>query len=253
MGSVPAVHSGATSSLRQREAQQTESAFASCKTSLPPLVCRSSPASRCRFLRSSWTSPTRGLNGETTTFTSSTFSSWLPQSDKARQRIPGGYSNLGALTYFPNCWRQSQDSSPGASPTTHRRCTQRGQLGKLHVQIFASGKSSSTRLQTSTPAAWIEIFERRLSLWEEQQLQHPYHPRHSACASQSDSLTVSLRVVHIHRLLGMSGSGCGTLEAPQWPIAPSTVTRNSTSPRNFVHSESRQKKKKGSNRMALHT
>ena len=37
------------------------------------------------------------------------------------KRIPGGPTCHGILAHFPNCLRQSQNSSPGASPTTLQR------------------------------------------------------------------------------------------------------------------------------------
>ena len=42
-----------------------------------------------------------GLKGETTTFTSSTFSTWLPQSTFSSKQTPGGHINLGILAHFP--------------------------------------------------------------------------------------------------------------------------------------------------------
>ena len=43
-------------------------------------------------------------------------------------------------------------------------------------------------------------------------------------------------VHHISRLLGLSGTGCGTFLTSQRPVAPSAITHRSTSsPSNFVH------------------
>ena len=133
--------------------------------------------------------------------------------------------------------------------TTHRRCTQHGQFSKLHVQSFTSWilEVLNCELATPTPAAWIEIFERRPSLWEEQQLQLPHRPQIPASPpiAFADGAHLiaetgvqkfhgqsnwSLRLVQNPRLLGLSGTGCGTLVTSQWPIAPSAVTQSSTRP-----------------------
>ena len=63
------------------------SALASWRTSLPPLFSRLTLQTS---VFSSWTSLIRGLKVETTTFTSSTFSPWLPESTLFSKRIPGG-------------------------------------------------------------------------------------------------------------------------------------------------------------------
>ena len=63
---------------------------------------------------------------------------WLPQSTSLRPlRV---LSKL--LAHRPICQRQSQDSLPDASRTTHRPCTQGGQLSKWILSNVASWKSS---------------------------------------------------------------------------------------------------------------
>ena len=60
---------------------------------------------------------------------------------------PGELRVLDTLAHLQICKRQSQESSPGASTTTHRRCTQRGQFSKSQVQSFTPRKSSTTSKQ----------------------------------------------------------------------------------------------------------
>ena len=106
----------------------SSSAKRACAIPLPvsllarPRCRRCSPASQCRF-PSSALGLRPCVNGGTTTFTFSTFSPWLPQSIRSSKRIPGGHTSLGILAHFPICLRQTQDSSPGASPATHQRCS----------------------------------------------------------------------------------------------------------------------------------
>ena len=111
-------------------------------------------------------------------------------------------------------------------------------------------------LTTPTQAAWIEIFARRLSLWEEQR-QQPYHPhiplpivlpdgahliaeahlrKHSLSVnSRASQIGWSLSLVHIRRLLGMSGTGGSSPEVSQLRIVPSLVERHATFFLSFVH------------------
>ena len=63
-----------------------------------------------------------------------------------------------------------------SNPTTLQCCTQRGQFGKSHARSSTCWMSWGFELATPTPAAWVEIFGRRLSLWEEEQLSLPQHP-----------------------------------------------------------------------------
>ena len=100
-----------------------ENALASYVSLRPPLISRPTVPS---FLFSSWTLLTDGSEREDNDihiFDSSTLAHW--QVSK----------------------RQSQDSSPDASPITHRCCTQCGQFSKLSLRSIASWKSSTTSLQ----------------------------------------------------------------------------------------------------------
>ena len=174
--------------LSDRQRFHIQKCVASCKTSLSPF----SRLTVLTSLFSSWTSPMCGLKGETTTLTSSTFSSWLPLSTYSSKRIPCGHWILGTLAEFPICWRQSQDSSPGARATTHRRCTQRGQFSKLLSAECHILKVLNYDLTTPTPAAQIEIFERRLSLFgkntnSNSRTTRTFRVRHPSC-----SLTVRI-------------------------------------------------------------
>ena len=94
-------------------------------------------------------------------------------------------------------------------------------------------------LATPTPAAWIEIFERRLSLWEDHQLQLPHHPHIPAAppvvsAGGAHLIGASAWFISV-AFLGLSGTGCGTSVTSQSLIALSAMTHNSISSHNFVH------------------
>ena len=160
--------SSTTSSLRQTEVQQVECELYLLQDLVAAAVVPPHSADASLMC---------GLKGKTTTFTSSTFSLWLPQStffviktDPGRAQVPR------TLAHLLICWRQSRDSSPGASPTMHRRCTLGDQFSKIVSAEYHILEVPNYELTTPTPAAWIEIFERRLSPREEQQLQQPYHP-----------------------------------------------------------------------------
>ena len=121
--------------------------------------------------------------------------------------------------------------TPSQAPAPQR--TQRGQFSKLHVQReFDMLEVLNNELATPTPAAWIEISGRRLSLWEEQQLQQPHHPH----------IPLAPPIVFpdgAHLIADTSGTipptripGPVKLEpplgsCPSPPIAPSTVAPNS--------------------------
>ena len=72
---------------------------------------------------------------------------------------------------WPNCQRQSQDSSPDASshsaPTLHTGWT----ILRIVAEEYRFLEVLHYELAAPTPAAWIEVFEPRHSLWREQQLQ----------------------------------------------------------------------------------
>ena len=170
-----AVHSSATSSLRHTEVQQTEVRSPSCETSLPPLLSRSTVQTS---LFNFWTSPMCGLKDETTTFTSSTFSPLLPQSMFSSKQIPGELRFHGTLAHFPDLLaaiaRLLARHQPHNAPSLHTAWTiQQVRRAEFHILEVLNYE-----LATPTPAAWIEIFERRLSLCDEQQLLLPQHPNH---------------------------------------------------------------------------
>ena len=69
---------------------------------------------------------------------------------------------------------------PHNAPTLHTAWTiQQVARAEFHLEILNS------ELATPTPAAWIDIFGRRPSLWEEQQLLLLQHPDFSAGATNS--------------------------------------------------------------------
>ena len=117
---------------------------------------------------------------------------------------------------------------------------------------------SATGAKVGDHARAQEVFfersVRRLSLWEEQQLQQPLPPHiplappivfadgaHLIAEAyfrdffHSDRKNRSLRVVHFRRFLGMSGTGRGSPVVSQLRIAPCVVVRNSTCLPSFVH------------------
>ena len=126
-----------------------KSALTSCKTSLPPRLSRPTVHT---FLFSSWTL----LTGPSPGCRSSIFIKMDQVPRHAR----------------PQADLLSQDTSPDI---THRRCTQ-GTIQQIVTEEYRILEVLNFEFTTPTPAAWIEVFERRLSLWQEQQLQQPYHP-----------------------------------------------------------------------------
>ena len=86
--------------------------------------------------------------------------------------ILGGLSFHGTPSHLLICLRQSQDSSPDASPTT-AHCVDHS----ANCYCAASHPGScQLRVHNSHTRSLIEVFERRLSLWQEQQLQPPFRP-----------------------------------------------------------------------------
>ena len=79
----------------------------------------------------------------------------------------------GALARFPNCSLPLQNFSPGISLTTFQLCIRRVQFSRLSAPSFTFWMSWGFELATRTPVTWIEIFSRRLSLWQQQQLLQP--------------------------------------------------------------------------------
>ena len=130
---------------------------------------------------------------------------WVPQSTSSPTWIPRRIRFHGMPAHWLICQRQSQDSWPDASPMTHRRCAQGGQFSNLLLRSIDASPMTHRRcaqggtiqqfiteeyrilevlnyeVTTPMPAAWIEVFERRLSLGQELQLQQPYPP---ACATR---------------------------------------------------------------------
>ena len=172
---------------------------------------------------------------EITTLTSSTFSLW--------QTGPGWAYEPRYLRPLPELFAGIARLFARGEPTTHRRCTQHGQFSKLHAESSAFLEVLNCEIATPTPAAWIEIFERRLSLWEEQQPQLPHHPNILAaqpivfpdCAHliaeiyvQNHSFGANSRASQVGAsawfisVAFWSGIGCCTLVMSQWPI---TISR----------------------------
>ena len=145
------------------------SALTSCKTSVP----LSRP--KVHFLFGSWTSLMCGLKDKTTTFTSSTCSSWMPQFTSLSKRMPGGLRFHGTLAHLLICQaiaRLLARRQLHNAPSLHTaRSIQQNVSAEYHILEVLN-----CELTTPWPAAWIADYERHLPLWEEQELKKPHHP-----------------------------------------------------------------------------
>ena len=116
-----------------------------------------------------------GLTGKTTTFPSSTFSPLDTTvyisiiTDPGRAQVPRHTRPLAEL--LAAIARLLDKRQLHNAPSLHIAWTiqQKNSSAKYHILEVLNYE-----LTTPTPAAWSEIFERRLSLREEQQLQQPH-------------------------------------------------------------------------------
>ena len=160
--------------FRQTGGSTGENGPTCCKTSSPPPLSR--PAVHT-FLFSSWILLTGSLKGKTTTFTSSTSSPLaaaayiFTRMGPARAQVP---RHARPLADLPATIERVLARRPDPERTV---VAHRVDKSANYSEEYRILEVRNYELTTPTPAAWIEVFERRLSLWQELQLQQPYHPR----------------------------------------------------------------------------
>ena len=207
-----------------------KSALTSCKTSLPPPLSRPTVHTFLQLLDFA-----HSVKGKTTTFTSSTSSSWILRG----LRFHGTTAHWpDLLATMPRLLARRQHHN---APSLHRGWT----ILQIVTQEYRILEVLNYELTTPTPAARIEVFESRLSLFgtnnnSSSRIGCTFRVRHPPCSQtlrislyselQSQS-SRSVCLVHLRRPLGVYGTDCSQLALSQLraPLLWLCATQHSSS------------------------